>query len=108
MFYTTKLGIKGGLIIEHRVQNVRKKIHNYRIETVFSKIKGRVHSFKGLKALWYAPIILRGLIIQPNFIEEPATTQKQHCINAGQDLDLGENRGPGLIKIASQVENDKL
>jgi len=34
------------------------------------KIKDRVDDFRGLKALWSAPIIMVGLTIQHNFIEE--------------------------------------
>jgi len=52
---------KGFRKIEHRgkIQNVRKtKIHNYKIETVFMKIKDRVIDFRGLKALWSAPILM--------------------------------------------------
>jgi len=102
LFYTTKLGVKGGLIIEHKIQNVRKtRIHNYRIETVFSKLKDRVNSFRGLKAIWSAPIILIGLVIQHNFIEEHTTTQSHPCELAGQRLDLGEDRWLGLIKLSS-------
>jgi len=99
LFYKNKLG---GLEIEHKIQNVRRtKIHNYKIETVFMKIKDRVDDFRGLKALWSAPILLCGLVIQHNFIEEHTTTKNQPCSLAGQDLDLGDNRWLGLIKMAS-------
>lgn len=98
LFYSNKLG---GLSVEHKIQNVRRThIHNYKIETVFMKIKDRVDDFRGLKALWSAPIILCGLVIQHNFIEEHSTTKKQPCSLAGQDLDLGDNRWLGLIKLS--------
>jgi len=103
LFYSNKLGMKGGLKIEHKIQNVRRtKIHNYKIETVFSKIKDRVDDFRGLKALWSAPIIMAGLVIQHNFIEEHTTTGKTPCSLAGQNLDLGDNKWLGLIKLASK------
>jgi len=98
LFYNNKIG---GLTVEHKIQNVSKtKIHNYKIETVFMKIKDRVNDFRGLKALWSAPIIMMGLTIQHNFIEEHTTTRKQPCCLAGQDLDLGEDRWLGLIKLS--------
>jgi len=102
LFYTNRL-YRGKLKVEHKIQNVHKThIHNYKIETVFMKIKDRVNDFRGLKALWSAPIIMFGLTIQHNFIEEHTTTRKQPCSLAGQNLDLGENRWLGLIKLASQ------
>lgn len=102
LFYSNKI-YRGGLEVEHKIQNVRRThIHNYKIETVFMKIKDRVDDFRGLKALWSAPIIMVGLTIQHNFIEEHTTTKKQPCSLAGQDLDLGDNRWLGLIKLASQ------
>ncbi|MEK6879958.1 MAG: DDE-type integrase/transposase/recombinase, partial [Nanoarchaeota archaeon] len=53
LFYSNKIG---GLTVEHKINNVSKtKIHNYKIETVFMKIKDRVNDFRGLKALWSAP-----------------------------------------------------
>jgi len=61
--------------IPHIVNNVHKTgKHNVRIETVFMKLKDRVYDFRGLKALWSAPIIMQGLIIQHNFIEQHTTT----------------------------------
>jgi transposase-like protein len=99
LFYSNKIG---GLVVEHKIQNVHKThIHNYKIETVFMKIKDRVDDFRGLKALWSAPIIMVGLIIQHNFIEKHCSTDKVPCQLAGPDLDLGENRWLGLIKLAS-------
>ena len=101
LFYSNKLG---GLKVEHKINNVsRTKRHNYKIETVFMKIKDRVDDFRGLKALWSAPIIMVGLTIQHNFIEEHTTTGENPCSSAGQDLDLGDNRWLGLIKLASQT-----
>lgn len=99
LFYSNKIG---GLVVEHKIQNVRRtKVHNYKIETVFMKIKDRVHDFRGLKALWSAPIIMVGLTIQHNFIEKHCSTNSVPCKLAGQDLNLGENRWLGLIKLAS-------
>jgi len=101
-FYSNKLGLKKELTIKHKIQNVsRTKIHNYKIETVFMKIKDRVDDFRGLKALWSAPILLRGLVIQHNFIEPHSTLNKVPCSLAGQDLDLGVNRWLGLIRLSS-------
>ncbi len=100
LFYSNKIG---GLVVEHKIQNYQKtRIHNYKIETVFMKIKDRVDDFRGLKALWSAPIIMVGLTIQHNFIEEHTTTKEIPCSLAGQDLDLGENRWFGLIKLANK------
>jgi transposase-like protein len=100
LFYSNKIR---GLTIEHKIQNYQQtKIHNYKIETVFMKIKDRVDDFRGLKALWSAPIILTGLVIQHNFIEEHTTISRHPCVVAGQDLDLGDNRWLGLIKSASK------
>ena len=87
---------------EHRVNNVSKtKKHNVRIETVFSKIKDRVQDFRGLKALWSAPILLAGIVLQHNFIQNHTTTKQLPCELAGLKLDAGVNRWMGLIKIAS-------
>jgi transposase-like protein len=98
-FYSNKIN---GMVVEHKIQNYqRTRIHNYKIETVFMKIKDRVIDFRGLKALWSAPIIMIGLTIQHNFIETHCTTNKVPCQLAGQDLDLGENRWLGLINMAS-------
>ena len=99
LFYSNKIG---SLTVEHKIQNVRRThVHNYKIETVFMKIKDRVDDFRGLKALWSAPIIMAGLTIQHNFIEEHTTLKLAPCQLAGQDLDLGENRWLGLIQLAS-------
>lgn len=99
LFYSNKIK---GLKIEHKINNTYKtKKHNYKIETVFMKIKDRVNDFRGLKALWSAPIIMVGLTIQHNFVEEHTTLRKVPCQLAEQDLNVGENRWLGLIKIAS-------
>jgi len=98
LFYSNKIG---GLIVEHKIQNASvSKIHNYRIETVFMKIKDRVIDFRGLKTLWSAPILLNALIIQHNFIEAHTTLNEVPCDRAGQELNLGENRWLGLIKLS--------
>jgi transposase-like protein len=103
LFYSNKLN---GLTIEHKINNVSKtKIHNYKIETVFMKIKDRVNDFRSLKALWSAPLIMIGLTIQHNFIEKHCTINKAPCQLAGQDLDLGDNRWLGLIRLASKENN---
>ena len=65
------------------------------------KIKDRVDDFRGLKALWSAPIIMAGLTIQHNFIEEHTTLKLSPCQLAGQDLEVGENRWLGLIRLSS-------
>jgi len=99
LFYSNKIG---GLTVEHKIQNASvTKIHNYRIETVFMKIKDRVDDFRGLKALWSAPILMNALIIQHNFIEAHTTLDEVPCNKAGQELNLGNNRWLGLIKLAS-------
>jgi len=99
MFYSNKIK---GLTIEHKIQNYHKThIHNYRIETVFMKLKDRIDDFRGLKALWSAPIMMTALVIQHNFIEAHTTIDEVPCNRAGQELDLGENRWLGLIKLSS-------
>ena len=101
LFYSNKIG---GLIVEHKIQNASvTKIHNYRIETVFMKIKDRVDDFRGLKALWSAPILMNALIIQHNFIEAHTTLEEVSCNRAGQELELGENRWLGLIKFSTSA-----
>lgn len=98
LFYSNKIG---GLTVEHKIQNASvTKVHNYRIETVFMKIKDRVDDFRGLKALWSAPILINALVIQHNFIEAHTTIDEVPCNRAGQELDLGENRWLGLIKLS--------
>lgn len=89
-------------IIEHKVTNARRTgKHNVRIETVFSKIKDRVDDFRGLKALWSAPILLTGIVLQHNFIENHMSTGKLPCELAGLNLEVGANRWLGLIKLSS-------
>lgn len=88
--------------VEHRVNVVRKtKKHNVRIETVFMKIKDRVKDFRGFKAVWSAPILLAGIVLQHNFIEQHTTTGKQPCVLADLNLELQENRwvGQRIIKF---------
>jgi len=98
LFYSNKIG---GLTVEHKIQNYQKtRKHNYKIETVFMKLKDRVEDFRGLKCLWSAPILLLGLTIQHNFIEPHTSIRKSPCQLAGQDLDLGENRWLGLIRLS--------
>jgi len=98
-FYSNKIG---GLVVKHKIQNYQQtRIHNYKIESVFMKFKDRVQDFRGLKALWSSPILLMGLVIQHNFIEQHSSTNRVPCQLAGQDLELGENRWLGLIKLSS-------
>lgn len=94
---------KHNLRTEHRINNVSKTgKHNVRIETVFSKIKDRVDDFRGLKALWSAPILMQGIVLQHNFIEAHTTTGKIPAELAGLKFDVGENRWEGLIRLASK------
>jgi len=89
---------------KHIINNVQKtRKHNVRIETVFSKIKDRVDDFRGIKALWSAPILMAGIVLQHNLIEEHTTTGKIPSELAGLKLEAGQNRWLGLIKLASQV-----
>ncbi|HLD04141.1 MAG TPA: DDE-type integrase/transposase/recombinase [Candidatus Nanoarchaeia archaeon] len=98
-FYDNKLH---GLKVEHKTVNFYKdKKHNVRIETVFMKIKDRVDDFRGLKALWSAPILLAGIVLQHNYIEEHTTTRKLPSELAELKLDTGMNRWLGLIRLAS-------
>ena len=88
---------------EHIINNVQKTgKHNVRIETVFSKVKDRVEDFRGLKALWSAPILMQGIILQHNFIEQHTTTGKIPSELAGLKLTDEKNRWLGLIKLASK------
>ncbi|MBS3090831.1 IS1/IS6 family transposase [Candidatus Pacearchaeota archaeon] len=99
LFYSNKLS---GLTIEHKIQNYQTThIHNYRIETVFMKIKDRVLDFRGLKALWSAPILMTAIVIQHNFIENHSTTDEVPCDSANADLNLSENRWLDLIHLSA-------
>ena len=99
VFYSNKIK---DLVVEHKIINTHKTgKYNVRIETVFSKIKDRVYDFRGLKALWSAPILLQGIIIQHNYIEAHTTTNKVPCELAGLKLETGINRWLGLIKLSS-------
>ena len=85
--------------VQHRVNNVSKtKKHNVRIETVFMKIKDRVDDFRGLKALWSAPILMTGIVLQHNFIEEHTTTGAIPCDLAQTEICCKENRWLSLIR----------
>jgi len=88
---------------KHIVNNVqRTKKHNVRIETVFMKIKDRVDDFRGLKAIWSAPILMQGIILQHNFIEAHTTTGKVPCELAELNSGLGQNRWLELITLSSK------
>lgn len=103
MFYSNKFG---GLTVEHKIQNYRRThIHNYKIETVFMKIKDRVEDFRGFKALWSAPILMTALVIQHNFIEVHSGTKEIPFERAGVNLELGDNRWLGLIKLSLSLPN---
>ena len=98
LFYSNKIG---GLMVEHKIQNASvTKIHNYRIETVFMKIKDRVDDFRGLKALWSAPILMTAIVIQHNFIENHSTTDEVPSERAGANLELGDNKWLDLIRLS--------
>ena len=87
---------------EHRINNYQKtKKHNVRIETVFSKIKDRVDDFRGIKALWSAPILMAGIVLQHNYIEAHTTTGQIPSELAGLKLTEENNRWLALIKLAS-------
>ena len=87
---------------KHLINNFQKtRTHNVRIETVFMKIKDRVNDFRGLKALWSAPILLAGIVLQHNYIEAHTTTGVVPCELANLKMELGQNRWLGLIKMAS-------
>jgi len=62
------------------------------------KIKDRVLDFRGLKALWSAPILMTAIVIQHNFIENHSTTDEVPSERAGVNLGLGENRWLSLIR----------
>ncbi|MFH1591989.1 MAG: DDE-type integrase/transposase/recombinase [Candidatus Woesearchaeota archaeon] len=84
---------------QHIVNNVQKTgRHNVRIETVFMKIKDRVDDFRGLKALWSAPILMNGIVLQHNWIENHTTTNQIPCDLAGMKQETGQNRWLGMIK----------
>jgi len=99
--HVTGKGWHGKTKVEHRVNNVSKtKRHNVRIETVFMKIKDRVDDFRGLKALWSAPILMAGIVIQHNFIEEHTTTRKLPSELAGLKLTDENNKWLSLIELS--------
>ncbi|VVB75783.1 DDE domain protein [Candidatus Tiddalikarchaeum anstoanum] len=99
LYYSNKLK---GLKVEHRIVNTqRTRKYNVRIETVFMKIRDRVNNFRGLKALWSAPILLSGIVLQHNFIEEHTTLRDYPCERAGLNLRLGQNRWLNLIRLSS-------
>lgn len=108
LFYSNRLNklTVNGLRVEHRIINTQKtKKYNVRIETVFMKIKDRVDDFRGLKALWSAPILLAGVVLQHNFIEEHTTIRDFPCERAGIKLDVEQNRWLGLIRLASNQKS---
>lgn len=100
LFYSNKIK---GLTVEHKIQNYQKtRVHNYKIETVFMKIKDRVIDFRGFKALWSAPILMTALVIQHNFIELHSGTNETPFERAGVEVTMGDNRWLDLIKLATQ------
>ena len=95
--------------VKHIANNVRlTKKHNVRIETVFMKIKDRVLDFRGFKAVWSAPILMAGIVLQHNFIEKHSTTGKVPCELAGIDTLKEDNRWLKLIELSSQLNLCKL
>jgi len=102
-FYVNKQKTYKGIErVKHYRQNTLKTgKYNVRIESIFMKVKDRVDDFRGLKALWSAPILMQGIIIQHNFIEAHTTTGKVPSELAELKLDVGVNRWLGLIKLAS-------
>ena len=104
LFYPNKAGRTEENTVKHKIQNYQKTgIHNYKIETVFMKIKDRVHDFRGLKALWSAPILLTGIVLQHNFIEKHTSTGKVPCEVADANIETGMNRWLGLIRLSNSV-----
>lgn len=108
VFYSSKTAGQGvkdkspELKIEHKIINTLKtKKYNVRIESFFMKMKDRVDDFRGLKSILSAPILLLGMIIQHNFIEQHTTINDYPCKRAGLNLDLGDDRWLGLIRLAS-------
>ena len=85
------------------ISHSKTKKHNVRIETVFSKIKDRTRNFRGLKQLWSAPILMNGIIIQHNFIENHTTTGEVPAERTGIKQDEENNRWLNLIKRSSQI-----
>ena len=83
------------------ISHSKTKKHNVRIETVFSKIKDRTRLFRGLKALWSAPILMNGIILQHNFIERHTTTGDIPSERAQLKLGCDENRWLELIRISA-------
>jgi len=83
-----------------RHNTARTKTYNVRIETVFMKIKDRVDDFRGLKAIWSAPILMAGIVLQHNYIEAHTTTGRIPSELAGLKLETGHNRWLGLIKLS--------
>lgn len=71
------------------------------IETVFSKVKDKVRLFRGLKSLSSAHLLLSGIILQHNFIEEHNSTKKVPSEPAGINLEVGFNRWLSLIRRAT-------
>ncbi len=88
--------------VKHIINNVRKsKKHNVRIETVFSKIKDRVYDFRGIKALWSAPILMAGIVLQHNYIEKHTTTGQLPSELAGIPNNQGVNKWLEMIRLAT-------
>ena len=100
LYYSNRLH---NLKVEHRIINTSKTgKHNVRIETVFMKMRDRVNNFRGFKALWSAPILMAGIVLQHNFIEEHAALRDYPCERAGLNLNVGQDRWLDLIKLSAQ------
>ena len=70
---------------------------------MFMKIKDRVLDFRGIKALWSAPILMNAIIIQHNFIEAHTTINYIPCEKAGVKLAPSKNRWLDLIRMSSKM-----
>ena len=78
-----------------------KKSYDVDVNKVVVKTQ-RFLNFRGLKALWSAPILMNAIIIQHNFIENHCTTNEVPCETAGVNLGLEENRWLDLIRLSSK------
>ena len=77
--------------------------HNVRIETVFSKIKDRTRNFRSLKALWSAPLLMNGIILQHNFVENHTTTGDIPAERTGLKIGVKENKWLELIRKSTET-----
>ena len=64
------------------------------------KIRDGVDDFRGLEALWSAPIMMNALIIQHNFIGSHTRIDEVPCNRARQELDSRVNKWLDLIRLS--------